>query len=640
MTIQSLTSLPPSFSPPLSPPSPKVNQQVEFPLSFLKEEFYAKFDTDVVDGILKLFFKKLQPIDPITAQDMKRFEFLCQYAQQEKNLKIEFYKKYDAEIVDDIFKSLSRKKQPDVLLNNKDIERLDFLCYYYQLEQEWFYLADDLQLKDAHRRIFNRYVKYARSEVLQYLNAKLSPQPKLSFENLDRGFESGLLFIETIPLLLERYDEWTCARALNHFAVLSKAALLGQEELPSLEVFYQKIDTIFLKEQMLRHIFEEATQEELLKDFDSYLNTISTLKDNHGARELKKELIIKSGNVKMLHSRLDPAHIAARATLFQVSAQGTRWALDQEDLTPLDQEINRNINHVYFLKGDDPSKEPVAVFKTSPDPLRTECGAMEALMYDISLLFGVDEALVPTKTKRLKDMDGSIQIFQKGMKLEELSTKPIEEYQHIISHITLKSFLKAAIASVLLGNQDLHQENCFIVRKGVDDYSVVIFDNEFCLKGSNYLLFNKEKESFLPIRCVLLTLPQADQPILGETKAWLQQLAKTWPDKFNQFLDKYLPSALGREKLEKLPYHRLLDEQISAFQERIQKLIDVILSEEPYTFRDLLYYTFPLYPIYYYLTAANHPRLAPNQIDADVGGISAEELCKRILEKIHKYKDY
>ncbi len=302
---------------------------------------------------------------------------------------------------------------------------------------------------------------------------------------------------------------------------------------------------------------------------------------------------------------------------------------------------------------------------------------MEALAYDVSLIFGLSDGLVPTKQKTLKGMPGSIQVFQDGMSWDQFSLKSIEEQKALLNKISLKNFLIPCLAAALLGNRDLHMNNFFFVEKENDEYGIVVFDNEFCFQYSNYVLTSykqpkskpltpqknktvsqpddelekeltnlqdttiasiptnalerespKLRESYLPVRCALLALPQADQPIDGETKQWLQALIKTWPVKFDNFFN-YLNSPAGLQKLDQLPHKTLGHYQIKAFKERVEKLIYYIESDKNYTFRELLGRLFPLMPAYFGLTKMIYPK----HPEFWLGVRSAEYLCKKAVKK-------
>ncbi len=571
-----------------------------------------------------------------------------------KSLQEELYQKYNPEIVDEVFRQVRRYNFTN--LPKSEANRVRLYCHYYDLEQK----ATDQAIGQsaAVKRILRRYTKHARTEINSILGQKKESRP-LTFNDLDQAYQNFLTLIETIPLMLQRYDEWICHRSLNHFSILSSEVLCGHKPFPQIDLFFESIDEVFSGEIRIRRLIEVMRYEDLQKNYELISKQILKLLDPYSVKELQLELSLKTGRVKAFTPLVNKHTIENYARLFNASLEGTRWAEDEAELIPLDKSIQNNLNNVFFLKSkDSPSnEEKIAVFKAQGP--HTASGAMEALAYDTCLIFGLSEGLVPTKPKQLKDMFGSIQIFQDGLNWDQFKAKSKEEQNAIVKKITLKSYLQAGLSSILIGNRDLHMNNFFFVEKENDEYGIVVFDNELCFQYSNHVLtsyknegdvpsnpeasirldpsqFNEapfgpmlnDRESFLPLRCALLVLPQADQPIAGETKKWLQDLIATWPAKFDEFFN-YLNSPLGLQKLHYLPGKRLHHDQLRAFKERVEKLIYYINSDKAYTYRDLLKRVYPLFADYFNLTKI----LYPSYPEFWVGVRSAEYMCQKAVKQ-------
>lgn len=619
--------------------------------------------------------------------EVKKFEILA--------LRKSLAAKYSKDVVDKVFKQISKLALTHI--PEPEVNRIELSCHFFDLQKE---IANTLKTEDKKAsRIFTRYIKHTRSEMTARLNYNYKGELP-THEEIDQVKINYKAFFEMIPHFLNRYDEWTCHRALNHTSILTSETLVGKETVASFEDFISKIDPIFGKEAQIEALIEKMSYEKLSENFEVLLHHIYELKDPYARVTLEQELLYRLGKIGNYKSKLSAKQIKAYAQLFHASFDGTRWADNEESLKPLDPSVVGNVNDVYFLKSSLESKDPsnllkeennglVAVFK-APFKGNEQSGAMESFAYDVSQIFGLSSGLVPTKQKKLKGMEGSIQIFQDGLSWGDLSKMKKEEQKKIVNSISMKSFLEALLPILVLGNRDVHADNFFFVKKENDEYGIVVFDNEFCFQYSNYILtgyskkkkgdpidlFSKNfikkespkvkslivaaekkekdplsasslenpkrkkeasgfyqedtvvKESILPIRCAIFALPHADKVIADEDKAWLKKMASTWPKCFDQFL-KYLNSPPGRAKLNKLPGKSLNPYQIKAFNERLHKLIQLISSDKEYTPRDLLIRLFPLYPAFYNLSKM----LYPSYTELAVGAKPAEYICRKAIHE-------
>ncbi|MCH9633257.1 MAG: hypothetical protein S4CHLAM6_16100 [Chlamydiae bacterium] len=588
------------------------------------------------------------------------------------SLRESLYQKYDAAVVSDVFKQVDSYQVTS--LPESEITRIKLFCHYYDMELK---VEKEARLATPEvRRVFKRYIRHTRSEITTQLGQLKKPNP-LTIDHLDQAKFNFIYLLNALSHLIEKYGEWVSHRALNHYSIAASEVLCGKLPFPEYDTFCEKIDLVFAKEKELYQLINVMPYDSVRKHFDTLVKEIQSLKDPHSLEDLRRELCIKSGNVKHFKPLVEKQAIEKYSQLFKASFDGGRWAENEQELTPMDKSILGNLNDVFFLKSKDSpeNSQSVAVFKTQTNR-KAVSGAMEALAYDVSLIFGLEEGLVPTKQKNLKGMSGSIQVFQDGISWDQFSLKTIEEQKDLLKKISLKDFLIPCLAATLLGNRDLHSNNFFFVEKENDQYGIVVFDNEFCFQYSNYVLtsykkyksdrtasenlsersyseedheqgsklnektpnperVNSEKketlrirESFLPVRCALLALPQADIPINGETKKWLQDLVKDWPQKFDDFFN-YLNSPAGLKKLDQLPHKTLGHYQLKAFKERVEKLIYYIESDKNYSFRELLGLVFPLMPAYLGITKMIYPK----HPELWLGAKSAEYLCMKAVKK-------
>ncbi len=529
----------------------------------------------------------------------------------------EFYEgiesQYGSKILERVLRHLHPQDIEDVTTTSAN--SISLYCHLFEIEQQ---LRDSTGSDQRIQRLVKKYLRYMNEDAVHQLH-----QQNLTHQEIEKSKQTCQKLMRMIPRLIEKYDEWICHRALNHFSIFPSDLLLGKQSLPSFETLCEKIDLVFKKEMALRARLEAMPFEDVKEQYEDLLAEINSLQDPHAVKELTQELLIHSGNHHRFTPLVEKGHIQAHSQLFQASLKGTQWADQFEELTPLDNDIHKNINKVYFLKDPQSPETNLAVFKT-PDRGDPYSGKMETLAYDAALIFGLAEALAPTKEKSLKGMRGSIQTFQtstidRSLFLEKTSAEQAE----IFDKIPMKSFLRAALTGLLFGNRDMHLENFFIVQKSPEEYSIVVFDNEFCFQDSNLTITLSKNETFLPIRCALVLMPHGDTIIEGETKLWLQNLVATWPQKLELFKT-YLESCAGKDK-----FQYLSDAALIAFRERLEKILIYTQQEQGYTLRDLIEHIYPLYSDFYKLTHLVYP----SYTDAYIGGQSAEKLHSKVAAK-------
>lgn len=567
--------------------------------------------------------------------------------QDIENAKKKLMQEYDGKVVEKLFSELESFNLPEITQHNLDVVKLH--CHYFEIKKElseFLETCKNLPLK----RVMNYYLRHLEAEFKRQVSNSTIDSP-VTIEQLDRAKINACLFLNYLPELLNGYSEWICYRSLNHILFINSEALCGLEPLPSLDCLYQRLEDIFGKEKQMLRLIEAMPYEAINKHFELLEKEALSLSDPQSSEDVRRELLLKSGRLQKVKPLVSSSEVAQYAKLFKASTEATDWAHSQDVLLTIDSEAEKNINDVFFLKSNDPERidENVAVFKWGTVQ-KLASGAMESFAYDTALLFGLGEGLVPTKMKKLEGMNGSIQVFSKGMSYEEFEVKSLDERKEILSRMPLKNFLQGALAGLLIGNRDVHMKNFLISKNENDDYGIVLFDNEYSFEYTNYILSMSEevkvessdktledsetpteyvlkRASHFPMRCALLMFPHADEPITGETKAWLQKIVATWPQKMKAF-KAYMSSPASRSRLMHMKNGGLNQYQMNAFTERVEKLMYFLSLEKDYTYRELIAQLYPFFPSFFTLTSKLY-----SEPEFWIGTVSAEKLCRKAIKE-------
>lgn len=572
----------------------------------------------------------------------------------------ELLKKYNEKVVHALFGKLEKIKKKS--LTESDKERFEVWCNY--LEMESSYREQIHGAPSSKARLLNHYLKYTQKEVYYRMSHASNLDP-LTHDHILTCKQNIEKFLDYQDELTHSFDELICHRSLTKVSILPSDILLGLSPIPPLEEYKATIFEYYKKEILLREKIESATYEELQEQADSLKVEISGLKSYAVSKELLLQLALKSGRIEWLHSPFPKEVIHKQADLFEACRLAETWAEYQEKLTPIPGAGQRpsqvsgpvNQNLVYFLNHPDAaqSKSPVAVFKSAK-----EGASMEKFIYDAALIFGLDSAFVPTKLKKFKGKSGSVQVFQEGLswnqfmslgneeikpltpdssqkqtsakevKISTPTSTPVKKVNlqdEIISSISMEDFLKAGLACLIFGNRDLHVGNFFFVQKKDGNYKISMFDNELSFYHSNYILIDKRGDCHLPLRNALLIFPQADFLIQGDLKKRFQKFVRSFEQKFDELI-RYMVSDAGKDTLKGLPNKELSHDQLKAFQVRVEKLINMVCSNQDYTYRDLVYKLFPLYEPFLALTEL----LFPDHPEMMVGYHPAQELCDEVIK--------
>lgn len=317
-------------------------------------------------------------------------------------------RKYHPKVVDKLFAqvvSMNRKA-----LTPHDRKRLESWCHFLTVQAE---ITSNLKvLPKNQQRILKRYFRYTEKEAYRACHAKTSTCIP-DHEQIQKCRENASLFIQHLPSLIDHFGEDLCHRMLTKLDLFPSAWLVGETSYPTYSEIKQLISTYYEEEISLRQILDTQSYDELKQQSEHIKTRIEQLKDYPIIKELFTQLAVKTGQTQWLRGAFAPSLIKKQAELFEVSREGEEWANQQEKLSTLAESGGvQSLNSVYFLKSPevDRSSETIAVFKASKSS-----SAFETLIYDASILFGLESAFAPTKIKSIKEMDGSLQTFQKGM---------------------------------------------------------------------------------------------------------------------------------------------------------------------------------------------------------------------------------
>lgn len=538
------------------------------------------------------------------------------------DFKKEILDNFHPTIVEKILKQIKHRSH----LNDDEKARIKYYCSFLTYDNQ---IKEEAKSSCFLKRIMSQYLGTAQK--INYYNLK---ENIALFENgtmnLELFFQNALLFKEYILEIEKKYGEEVCHRILISEEIMPNTIFTGSQSLENSSSFFQKIDQHYIEELSIETLIESHSKEKLTQEVDQILLRIESLNFKPVKDKLKRELALKVERYDLLIPKFKKEHIENLARLFYNSSNGLKWAQDQEKLKAFD---NNNINQVFFLKGISEDKN-TSVFKYG----KANCfsAGMEALVYDAAAIFNIEESLVPTKLAKLNAKEGSIQTFQDGLLWQDLEKLTKDTQKEIINKISLRDFIFSGLPTLVFANRDFHSLNMIIVKKPSGGYTVKGFDNEYCFMPTNYAFSARPLKKcspdkvhhFLPMRNALLIFPQADEPIKGELKEELKNLALSWREKYKEF-NKYLSSPLGITRVSKIEGNKFNKNQMNAFKERLEKVIPLLISSKDYTYRDLIYRLYPLYSSYNNLTKL----FEPVNTEIVTGSESAQDLCQRALYK-------
>ena len=191
------------------------------------------------------------------------------------SLENELLEKYDPEVVQDVIRQIRRYNLPS--LPDSEVKRVRLFCHYYDFEKQIENIVKT-SYESKVQRVFNRYMRHARSEVTGLLGHQ-NKEFTLSIEHLERAKLNYIELLKNLPSLLDQYGERTAHRALNHYSIVTSDVLCGRASFPSYPDLCKKIDAVFSKEKELEQLLDILPFDTLQKHFETLNKEIHTLKD-------------------------------------------------------------------------------------------------------------------------------------------------------------------------------------------------------------------------------------------------------------------------------------------------------------------------------------------------------------------------
>lgn len=334
--------------------------------------------------------------------------------------------KYDPQVVKLLFEKLKKLQKSSLTL--EDRKRFTVWCHYLDVEQR--FLKNIYKKHAPTHRLLKHLLRYTQNEV--YFRMRKAYQgPTLTHENVEQCEKNLYTFLDLQSALIETFGEEICHRALTKVELYPSEILVGQHPYPPLKELTKQIESYFLEELSIAKIIEESSFEELNQRAEEIKSRLHYVSNYKAAKHLFTLLALKTGRTKWLKATLPKSLIQQQAELFEASRLSHDWANTQKELIPLHESGGlKTLNTVYFLKGAPTSEQPVAVFKEAK-----QSSAYETLMYDISVIFGLQSAFAPTKLTRVQNKFGSLQSFQNGISWNQFYDLylPKEEFYEIPS---------------------------------------------------------------------------------------------------------------------------------------------------------------------------------------------------------------
>ncbi len=364
------------------------------------EESSQKLEALSQKSSLELPDEKLSEKTDTLAQDTLQLTEIDRY-------ELKLLEKYNPEVVKTLCDQI--RKLGFTTLNENNQNRFDIWCHYFEVESSFREKIHGT--KSPETRLLNHLLKYTQREVYYRLRYTYKG-PSLTHEQIKLWKENIELFIQYEKELLNTFDERICHRSLTRPSILSSEILVGVNPIMKVEDLKGVIYEYYKDEIILREKIESSSTEELREDAEALKGKVEAIKDYTVAKELFLQLALKSGRSDWLKPIFRQDLIEKQAELFEISQASEKWANKQEELIPIpgsggkesQGKINQNV--VFFLKSIESNEDNIAVFKNA-----NRAASMEALVYDAAIIFGLQNALVPTKLKTIKDKFGSIQVF-------------------------------------------------------------------------------------------------------------------------------------------------------------------------------------------------------------------------------------
>jgi len=326
--------------------------------------------------------------------------------------------------------------------------------------------------------------------------------------------------------------------------------------------------------------------------------------------------------------------IQLQAELHKAIRQGKAWAMQQPSLTAQ----GASANEVFKLDSPERESGAAAFFKVGAGG-EEAAGTMEKMMWDISVVMGLEEMFVPTgqaevraageleggtekvkvweeregksgtgeeierplelveKEGAKKALRGGIQIAQEGVKLWEYQWEPDKRSKAQVPQVSKNEVVSAVGVSLVFGMFDAHAGNIFVTKEG----KIKFFDNTKSLPNSNGFI-NQGGGLVSSYRCGLLDLPESHEQLTPGEIAQLKGEVAAYKGKIER-LKEYLQTSHAQAQLEKLPPGWMnLETSIAAMEERVNLMDQALANNKVNTLQDLAIESNPSYKFAFALT--------------------------------------
>ena len=264
--------------------------------------------------------------------------------------------------------------------------------------------------------------------------------------------------------------------------------------------------------------------------------------------------------------------------------------------------------HVYKIANSESPSQVLSYLKERFEK-PSEAAFLEALMWNISQIFGWDDYFVPTTEAHLffnnTIHSGSLQPAIVGLHISELQSRNASFL------IPFESILKITFMATVIGAYDWHGHNAICDENG----DIFLFDNIRSLAHSNYLLsiIHGEKDPFPPLKVFSIALPESWEMLKPEHKAALSEWAETVKTRMGTFHE--LLTTYAKDRLASMSKHCFNIQQVlAAFQERIEAILIALKEDKIQCIVDIPFCVSQGYKIAmgFYLAASHATRLAEN----------------------------
>lgn len=280
---------------------------------------------------------------------------------------------------------------------------------------------------------------------------------------------------------------------------------------------------------------------------------------------------------------ITPQQLQIEIKLMKLFQQATELVRASRQVLPLTQHKANCIGAICDKNGDE-----VAYYKASRFN-STAPAIMERLIWDLSVICGIEDWFTPTKIAPEALMSigdrqtrGSLQPALKGSILSEWVDR-----QHR-NPPTMNEIIRSKIIGLVLGFFDAHADNIFYTQEG----KLVFFDNTRCLSHGNGLILYDH--ILIPAyRSGIFELKQAYKILNHKQREFASELVANFKRALPK-IEQYFKRSVLAESLKRLPYGWWNKELVlGALNQRIERLETALQSPQHLNLRDIAFCVHP-----------------------------------------------